>query len=126
MTLTMGARLGNLFRQLTPLVLVGIALVALFGRSLPGFGLYLFWLIGGPAVHGCTAIALLHRTTWTLSPVEAVYWLVFALTHVARTLQAPPAGDPSFPPLSITSWRVRFSVAAVVLWCVGQSLEVLA
>jgi hypothetical protein len=33
----MGARFSNLFRQLTPLVLLGIALVALFGRSLPGF-----------------------------------------------------------------------------------------
>jgi hypothetical protein len=32
----MGPRSGNLFRQLTPLVLIGIALTALFGRSLPG------------------------------------------------------------------------------------------
>jgi len=32
----MNDRTGSLFRQLTPLVLLGIALVALFGRLLPG------------------------------------------------------------------------------------------
>lgn len=32
----MGDRFGNLFRQITPLVLLAIALVALFGQMLPG------------------------------------------------------------------------------------------
>lgn len=38
----MNDRFGSLFRQLTPLVLLVIALVALFGQSLPGAS----WLVG--------------------------------------------------------------------------------
>ena len=38
----MNDRVGSLFRQLTPLVLLVIALVALFGQSLPGAA----WLVG--------------------------------------------------------------------------------
>ena len=95
-------------------------------RSMTGFALYLSWMLLAPVLLGICLLILLRTPTWTLSWVDVAYWAVVAAAHIARTLQSPPPGDAALPPLPIRAWRIRFSAMAAVVWCLGQSLQVLA
>ena len=92
-------------------------------RSLARFFLYLSWLLLAPVLIGTLALVLLRTPAWTLSWVDVAFAGVVAMAHVARTLQPPPV-DPGLPPMPIGAWRLRFSLIAAAVWCLGQSLEV--